>query len=122
MAQSAKSAMRGSRSSRTRGNALQAMHRRIEERAQNLRPRELELPPERLLRTALRFGDRVKRQQDGAVGEIGPGDDILDAVENDRPGGRKQHLVLIGVELADREGAAARRAGRAYPTARAASR
>ena len=72
--------------------------------------------------SALRFGDRVERQQDGAVGQIGPGDDVLDAVENDRPGGRKQHLVLVGVELPDCEGAAARRAGRGYPTARSASR
>ena len=43
-----------------------------------------------------------------AVGEIGAGDDILDAVENDRAGGLEQHLVLVGVELAHREAAAAR--------------
>ena len=47
-------------------------------------------------------------QKERPVGEIGAGDDILDAVENDRAGSVEQHLVLVGVELADREAAAAR--------------
>lgn len=43
-----------------------------------------------------------------SVREIGPGDHLLDAVENDRPRGIEQHLVLIGVELAHADTAAAR--------------
>jgi hypothetical protein len=46
-------------------------------------PREFELPPERRLRAPLHFGDWRERQRDGTVGEVRPGDDILDAVEND---------------------------------------
>jgi len=34
----------------------------------------------------------VRASQDSAVGKIGAGDDILDAIENDRPGGRKQRF------------------------------
>src|SRR5262245_35321291 len=44
---------------------------------------------------ALPFGNRSERQQDSAVGKIGAGNDILDPVENDRAGGRKQNFVLI---------------------------
>ena len=52
--------------------------------------------------------DRLQRQEHGAVGEVGPGHDVLDAVQDHRPGGVEQHLVLIGVELAHREAAAGR--------------
>ena len=56
---------------------------------QNVRSCELELPPERMRRPALPFGNRYERQQDGAIGKIRMGDDILDSVENDGPGGRR---------------------------------
>ena len=87
---------------------MQALHGSIEERAEDLRTRELELPPERLLRPPLRLTDRAQGDEDGTIAEIGAGDDLLDAVEHYRPGGGEQHLILIGVELTDREGAAAR--------------
>ena len=71
------------------------MRGRIEERAKDVGSCEVELTPKRVLRPALPFGNRCERQQDGAVGKIGAGDDILDAVENDGSGGGKQNFVLI---------------------------
>ena len=76
---------------------LQTVRHRIEQCAENVRSRDLELPPQHVLRALLRFGDRGKRQQDGAVGEIGPRYHLLDSIENDWLDGSKQHLVLIGV-------------------------
>ena len=69
---------------------------RIEERAKNVRSGELELPPKRSLRPALPFDNRCEHQQDSTVRKIGTSDDILDPVENDWSGGRKQNFVLIG--------------------------
>ena len=60
------------------------------------------------LRPALPFGNRCEHQQDSAVGKIGAGDDILDPVENDGSGGRKQNFVLIGEQPTCRKGTAAR--------------
>jgi len=54
------------------------------------------------------LGDRLQSEEHGAVGEIGPRHDVLDAVEDHRPGGVEQHLVVIGVKLADGEAAAGR--------------
>jgi hypothetical protein len=53
---------------------------------------------------------RMASQKDGAVRQIRPRDDVFDAVQNGRPGSLKQNLVLLGVELADRKAAAARKA------------
>jgi hypothetical protein len=72
------------------------MRGHIQKRTKDVRACELELPPKRILRPSLPFGDRCKHQQDSAVGKVGAGDDILDAIENDRPGGGKQNFVLIG--------------------------
>jgi hypothetical protein len=72
------------------------MRGRIEERAKDVRAGEPELPPKRMLRPALPFGNRREHQQDSAVGKIGAGDDILDPIENDGAGGDKQNFVLIG--------------------------
>src|SRR5215469_17397216 len=80
------------------------MRGRIEERAKNVLSGELELPPKRMLRPALPFGNRSERQQDSAVGKIGAGNGILDPVENDRSGGRKQNFVLIGEQPTGGEG------------------
>src|SRR5215831_5572495 len=63
------------------------MRGRIEDRAKDVRSCELELSPQRMLRPALPFGNRCKRQQDSAVGKIGASDDILDPVEDDGAGG-----------------------------------
>ena len=47
-------------------------------------------------------GSRVRTRpsrRKPTIAEIGEGDDFLDAVERHRLGGRKRHLVVIGVEL-----------------------
>ena len=66
--------------------------------------------PELRLRATALLGDRLKRQEDGAVGEVGPLHDVLDTIQDDWPGSVEQHLVLIRVELAHRESAAGRQA------------
>ena len=66
-----------------------------------------------MLWTALPFGNRCERQQDGAIGKIRAGDDILDPVEHDGSGGRKQNFVLISEQPTCRKGAAARQAAEA---------
>ena len=47
-------------------------------------------------------------EENGPVGEVGSGDNVLNAVENHRARGVEQNLVLVGVELAYRETAARR--------------
>src|ERR1700745_534951 len=84
------------------------MRGRIEQRAKNARPGELELVPERSLRPALPFGNRCEHQQDSAVRKIGTSNDLLDPVENDGSGGGKQNFVLIGEQPTSREGTPAR--------------
>src|SRR6266540_1551410 len=84
------------------------MRGRIEERAKDARSCELELPPKRILRPALPFGNWCKHQQDSAVGKIGTGDDVLDSVENDGSGGCKQNFILIGEQPTCGKGTTAR--------------
>jgi hypothetical protein len=48
-----------------------------------------------------------QRKKHRTVRQFGPTDHIFDAVEQDRPGGLKQYLLVVGVELAHREAAAA---------------
>src|SRR5215467_14412357 len=86
------------------------MRCRIEERAKDVRSGELELPPKRMLRPALPFGDWRECQQDSAVGKIGAGDDILDPVENNGAGEGKKNFVLIGEQPTCGNGTAARQA------------
>ena len=57
-------------------------------------------------RAAAFLWDRLQGQEYGAIGQIGPGHDILDPVQDHRAGGVEQHFVLVGVELAHREAAA----------------
>src|SRR6516225_11295535 len=83
------------------------MRGRIEERAKNARSCELELPPERSLRPALLFGNGCEHQQDSTVRKIGTSNDLLDPVENDGSGGRKQNFVLIGEQPTGRKSTAA---------------
>ena len=65
------------------------MRGRIQKRANDVRACELKLPPQRMLRPALPFGNRCERQEDGAIGQIGACDDILDPIEDDGSGGGK---------------------------------
>jgi hypothetical protein len=86
------------------------MRCRIEECTKDVRAGVLKLLPKRMLRPALLFGNRCEHKQDSAVGKIGAGDDILDPVDNDGSGGRKQNFVLIGEQPTCRKGTAARQA------------
>ena len=65
------------------------------------------MPPKRILRPASPFGNRCEHQRDSTVSEVGAGDDILDPIENDGAGGRKQNFVLIGEQPTCRKGTAA---------------
>jgi hypothetical protein len=98
--------MRGSFSSRVSGQPLEAQHHGVEQHTKDTRAFGVEGGPQFLLRSAVFFRDRLQRQEHGAVGEVGPGDDLLDAVEDHRPRGVEQHLVLVGVKLAHREATA----------------
>ena len=75
---------------------LQPMRGGIEERAKDVRSGEFEFSPQGMLRPALPFVDRRQRQQGGAIGKIGTGNDIPAVEDDPPPGGRKQYLVLIG--------------------------
>ena len=90
------------------GQALQALDHGIEQHAKDTRALGLERRPKFGLRTAALLGDRLQRQEDRSIGEVGPGHDVLDAVQDHRPGGVEQHLVLIGIQLAHGEAAAGR--------------
>src|SRR5262249_52181753 len=50
----------------------------------------------------------VEHQQDSPVDEVGAADDILDPVEDDGSGDRKEDFTLIGEQPTGREGTAAR--------------
>jgi hypothetical protein len=52
-------------------------------------------------------GDGWQCQEKRTIGEVGPADGILDAIEEGRPCGLKQHLVCVRVELAQPEARAA---------------
>ena len=80
--------------------ALEALHHGVEQHTKDPRALRVERGPEFLLRAAAFFRDRLQRQEHGAVGKVGPGDDLLDAVEDHRPRGVEQHLILVAVELA----------------------
>src|SRR6516164_520563 len=86
------------------------MRGRIEERAKDVRSCELELPPKRILWPALPLGYRCEHQQDSAVGKVGAGNDILDAVENDGACSHKQNFVLIAEQPTCGKGTTARQA------------
>ena len=60
----------------------------------------------RRLRATAFLGDRLQREEHGAIGQIGPRNDVLDPVEDHGPGGVEQHLILVGIELAHSKSAA----------------
>src|SRR5215468_1716647 len=84
------------------------MAHRVEQSPEQARTREFEVLPERLLRPAPGLREVGERQKQGAVGKIRTAGNILDAVKDNRAGSIEQHLVLVGVELADRKTASAR--------------
>ena len=69
---------------------------------------DLELLPQLPLGAPMLLGNRRQCQKNRAVGEIGPADDILDAIEKDRPRRLKEHLVGVGVQLAQPKACAGR--------------
>ena len=59
-------------------------------------------------RLAIGVRDRLQANEQRAGGEVRTGDNIADAVEDDRPRGVEHHFVGVGEERTHRESAAAR--------------
>src|SRR5262249_62380635 len=78
---------------------IQPMRRGVEQRSQDARPRDLKVTPKLLLGASAMAGNGWQGQEKGAIGEVGPTNDVLDAIEKNRPRGLKQYLVCVGVEL-----------------------
>ena len=85
------------------GEHLQALNRRVEQRAQNARTLGVERGPQFRLGAALLLWDGLQGQEHRPVGQIGPGHGVLDAVQDHWAGRVEQHLVLVGVELPNGE-------------------
>jgi hypothetical protein len=75
----------------------------VEQGSQDARSRDLELTPELPLHPSPTVGDGWQCQEKGAIGEVGPADDIVNAIEKNRARRLKQHLVCVRVELAQSE-------------------
>src|SRR5439155_19423467 len=71
-------------------------------------PLDFELAPQLVLRTSLHLADGRQDQKNRPVAEIRPADHLLNPVQEDRARRFKQHLLVVAVELPDREAAAAR--------------
>jgi hypothetical protein len=80
--------------------SLQTNDHEVEQSAQDLRPDATELVLQGLVGLALFFRNRVERQKDRAIGEVGSVDEILNTVENRRTLCIKKLLLIVGVELA----------------------
>ena len=87
---------------------LEAFHHGVEQRAEDAGAFGLERGPQFCLRPAAFLRNRLQRQEHGTISEIRPFHDLFDAVEDHRPRGVEQHLVLIRVKLPHREAAAGR--------------
>ena len=85
------------------GKALEAGRDRIEQGAENRRVRSLEGRPNLFFRLPVLAADRLANGENRALGEVGPLDDLLDAIEDDRTGAGEHKLVGVGVELAHAE-------------------
>src|SRR5947208_9754168 len=71
----------------------------IEQRSQEPWSRELEVTQNLPLGESATVDDGRQGQEKGAVSEVWPADDILNAIEKDGPRCLKQHLICIRVEL-----------------------
>jgi hypothetical protein len=89
------------------GQHVQAEARRLQQCPQDAGSRDFELAPDFLFRASCRFMDVGEGQKDRTIRQVRPRDDVLDAIENRGARGLKQHLIGVGVELADRKAAAA---------------
>jgi len=85
------------------------MCRRIKQGAQDRGPCEFKLRAKLGLGTPLLRSNRPQGQKNCAISQIRPANDILDPIQEGRARRLKQHLFIIGVELPDRETAAARK-------------
>jgi hypothetical protein len=65
------------------------MRRGVEQRSQKARARDLKVTPKLLLGAPAMAGDGWQGQKKGAIGEVGPTNDFLDAIEKNRPRGLK---------------------------------
>jgi len=104
----AKSAMRGGRSSTVRIEIAKAGRYGIEQRAEDPRPRHLEIRPECALRPPALIGNRRQGQRDRPVGEVGPITDIANAVQCDRALRAENLFFAVGAELPRGKAAAGR--------------
>jgi hypothetical protein len=86
----------------------QTMRRRIEQSAEDVRARDFEFAPKLGLRSPLCLIDWWQRKEKRAVGQIRPADHVLDAVEENRPRGLKQNLLVIRIEPPHGQAAATR--------------
>src|SRR5262245_60417134 len=69
-----------------------------EQRRRAARPRCADArAPKRPLGFALVLGDAFQIEKERAIGKIGPSDNVLDPVQDDRAHGIEQRLVLVGV-------------------------
>jgi hypothetical protein len=98
--------MRGSFGRWVFRQAPQPLDHGVEQRTQDAWSHCLERGPEFGFGPASFLGDRLRPQEHSAVGQIGPRYDILDTIQDYRPSGVKQHLVLVGVKLAHGKAAA----------------
>src|SRR5262249_39606262 len=85
----------------------QAVHHRVEQGAEHVRPRDFELAPQLALGTPLLLPDWRQGQKNRPVAQIRPANHLLNPVQEDGPRRFKQHLLVVGAELPDGEGAAA---------------
>jgi hypothetical protein len=70
-------------------HVAQAARRSVEQRSQDTRSRDLEVTPKLPFGASATVGDGWQGQEKGAIGEVGPANDVLDAIEKNRPRGLK---------------------------------
>jgi hypothetical protein len=80
VAHSAKSAIRGKLFEVNARHVAQTVRGGVEQRSQDARSCDLELTPELPLHPSPTIGDGWQCQEKGAIGEVGPADDIVNAI------------------------------------------
>jgi hypothetical protein len=90
-------------------DSSQPVHRRVQEDAQDKRPRRFKLPPKLGLSPSIYFCNWCHSQKYGAVAEVRTANHILNSVQQYWAGRLKQHLLAIGVEPPYGETAAGRK-------------
>jgi hypothetical protein len=78
-------------------DGLEAMHYRVEQGAEDERPRDFEFAPKLGFRAPVRLRNRCQSQKDRPIPQIWSADHILYAVQQDRARCFKQHLLIVGI-------------------------